>query len=464
MRRGLQVVFDRQVPLLGTATPRHHGELAVGARTATAKLFDRQGLSLVAGRAALVPAGADPDAAALAAVHAGAAAVLLYGNRLPAGPLAVSSTLGVPVVGVPAGPALALLAARKHGDDVGITLGPARAGERTGGDVASFSSRGLAFDGRLKPDLTAPGVGLATSDAGVTQDGAPQFAVVNGTSAAAAAVGGAAALLAQARPALDAEALKSLLVGYAHPFPTAPLTAQGAGELDLGASAAGEVAAAPTSLGFGRWSGPHWTSTQTLVIRNVSTRRLRLSVEAVAGGDSESLGFRIVPSHAVVRAGRALTVRVTARAAAPPPRSTLSTGAIEIEPDGSEALRVPWAIDFSRAPATLLPQVELRVTEFKPSDTAPVLLDVQAGSVSAGGTLAIEPVARLDILLYDARGNYIGLLVRERDLLPGSYSFGITGRGPGGGILPPGDYELRLAAWSTLPGPPSRALVRFRIE
>ena len=424
----------------------------------------RQGLSLVAGRAALVPAGSDPDVAALAAVHAGAAAVLLYGNGLPAGPLTVSTALGVPVVGVPAGPALALLSAQRHGYDVGVSLGPAQAAQNTGGGVASFSSQGLAFDGRLKPDVTAPGVGLATSTPGVAADGTPQFAVVNGTSAAAAAVAGAAALLAQARPDLGAEALKSLLVGYAHPFSNAPLTAQGAGELDLGASAAGEVAAAPTTLGFGRWSGPRWSSRQTLVLRNVSTRSLRLSMEAVASTESESLGFVIVPSHALLGPGRTLTLSVTARASAAPPGSALATGVIAIEPDGSETLNVPWAIDFSRAPATLLPLVKLRETAFKPSDTSPAVLDVQAGSVSASGPVEIEPVARLDILLYDARGNYIGLLARERDLLPGSYSFGITGRGPRGAILPSGSYELRLAAWSTLPGPPSRALVHFQIE
>ena len=34
------------------------------------------------------------------------------------------------------------------------------------GRVAGFSSAGLAFDGRVKPDLVAPGVGLATSDPG----------------------------------------------------------------------------------------------------------------------------------------------------------------------------------------------------------------------------------------------------------------------------------------------------------
>ncbi len=464
MRRGLQVVFDAKLPLLGTATPRSSRELAVGTPAAKAKLFDRHGLSLVAGRAALVPAGAHPNAAALAAVNAGAAAVVLYGNRLPAGPLSVSSALGVPVVAVPSAPALELLAALKQGEEVGISLSTASAAPGPSGAIAAFSSRGLVFDGRLKPDLTAPGVGLATSDPGVTEDGTPQFAVVNGTSAAAAATGGAAALLAQARPDLDARALKSLLAGYAHPIGRTELTAQGAGELDLGASAAGEVASTPTSLGFGRWSSSKWRSKQVLTIRNVSTRRLRLSIEAVTnGGESESLQFLVVPDQATLRAGHVLRVEVTARA---PTRelAAVATGAIEIEPDGSETLRIPWAIDFEKAPATLLPQVKLGRSAFTPSDTNPDVLQLRVGGVSPSGPVEIEPVARLDILLYNDRGTYVGLLARQLDLLPGSYSFGITGRGPRGAMLKPGGYELRLAAWSTLPAAPSRALVHFQIE
>ena len=57
-------------------------------------------------------------------------------------------------------------------------------------------------------------------------------------------------------------------------------------------------------------------------------------------------------------------------------------------------------------------------------------------------------------------------MARLRDLLPGSYSFGITGRGPNSIVLAPGSYELRLAAWPTLPlqAPPSRAKLRFRVE
>ncbi|MDX6450549.1 MAG: hypothetical protein QOH16_598, partial [Gaiellaceae bacterium] len=80
--------------------------------------------------------------------------------------------------------------------------------------------------------------------------------------------------------------------------------------------------------------------------------------------------------------------------------------------------------------------------------------------------LQIEPVRRLDILLYSADGRYLGVMARLRDLLPGAYSFGITGRGPTSVRLPPGGYELRLAAWPTLPlaAKPTRAQISFRIE
>ena len=84
------------------------------------------------------------------------------------------------------------------------------------------------------------------------------------------------------RPSLDGPSLDSLLVGYAQQG-RAPATAVGAGTFRLGASAVGEVAAQPTTLGFGIWQGARWHATRSLVVRNVSTRRLQLSISAVAG-------------------------------------------------------------------------------------------------------------------------------------------------------------------------------------
>jgi hypothetical protein len=330
--------------------------------------------------------------------------------------------------------------------------------------VASFSSLGLAFDSGIKPNVAAPGIALATAEPGAAPDGSPLYGTVNGTSGAAATVAGGAALLAQMRPALDGPSLDSLLVGYAQAG-RAPPTAVGAGTFRLGASAVGEVAAQPTSLGFGLWQGAHWHATRFLVVRNVSTRRLQLSISAVAGGESEALRFNVVPNHLVLRVGRAARIQVTVRAAASP-AARIATGVVQIAPAGSEPLRVPWALGFGSVPQSLLGPVAIDRPSFAPSDTDPAILSVQAGSLVHDGGLQIQAVSRLDILLYSASGKYLGVMARLRDLLPGSYSFGITGRGPTSARLHPGSYELRLAAWPTLPldAKPDRAQVSFKVE
>ena len=473
LRRGLDIVLDERLPLLGPVVPAHSQTLRVATPRSTRGLagsssldyFDRKGFSLVAGRAVVIPVGADPQAAAVAASRAGAAAVILYGDALPPGSLRVTEDQTAPVVAVPTAAAVELLAAQRAGIDVGVAIGAAhddRNLER--GFVAGFSSQGLAFDGSVKPDVAAPGIGLATAEPGTATDGSPLYGTVNGTSGAAATVAGAAALLAQMRPSLDGPSLDSLLVGYAQRG-GAPATQVGGGTLRLGASAVGEVAAQPTTLGFGLWGGKRWHGTRTIVVRNVSTRALRLSISATTTGESEAVGFTIKPDNVVLGIGKAKRIKI--RVVAPTQsRSRVLTGAIQVAPNGSSTLRVPWALVFSRPDANLLERVTLSDDSFPPSDTNPAVLTVQAGNVVRDDGIQIAPVSRLDVLLYSASGRYLGVMARLRDLLPGSYSFGITGRGPTSAVLAPGSYELRLAAWPTLPrgAKPTRAQLTFRIE
>src|SRR5438046_10395093 len=42
-------------------------------------------------------------------------------------------------------------------------------------------SSGLAYDGRVKPDVVAPGVALETSEPGSNADGTARYGTVNGT-------------------------------------------------------------------------------------------------------------------------------------------------------------------------------------------------------------------------------------------------------------------------------------------
>ena len=275
---------------------------------------------------------------------------------------------------------------------------------------------------------------------------------------------GAAALLAQLRPALDGPALQSLLVGYAQPG-GAPATEVGAGTFRLGASAVGEVAAQPATLGFGIWGGPRWHATRTIVVRNVSTRRLRVSVSALARRRLGGAAFQVVPDHLSLRVGRAKKVRVTVTRvrSARPDRHRRDPGRAGRQRDAARS-RGRSASGATRR--TCFARVSLSEPSFTPSDTSPAMLTVQAGAVVRDDGIQIQPVSRLDILLYTASGRFVGVLARLRDLLPGSYSFGITGRGPSSAPLPPGRYELRLAAWPTLPkdAQPTRAQVGFRIE
>jgi hypothetical protein len=352
-------------------------------------------------------------------------------------------------------------------EPVAVTLGAARTMANAGRDhVASFSSTGLAFDGSVKPELVAPGVGLATADAGASSDGSPRYATVNGSSAAAAVTAGAAALLAQARPGLDAPALKGLLVGTARPLTGDDVVAQGAGMIDIGAAAAGELAAAPDSLPLGRSTGAGWRTKQTFALTNVSTRPLRvtLGLQLVREG-ATTVDFTIAPSAFVLRRGYSKTITVRAITASQPSGTTAAQGYVVADVEGGGTIRVPWTIAFGLRPVSLIRAVRLSARSFKPSDAAPALLEVDAGAVRfVGGREEIRPVSLLDVRLVDSLGDDLGLLARLRDLLPGRYAFGLTGRDPKGKVLPPGTYRLSLTAWPPDGGPSTRRQVAFTIR
>lgn len=103
-------------------------------------------------------------------------------------------------------------------------------GAVTGDDtLADFSNRGPTLDSRLvKPEVTAPGVGITAAAAGT--DG--PYAAMSGTSMAAPHAAGAAALLAQRYPHLSASELKGALMSTAVPG-EGTVYEQGAGRVDV---------------------------------------------------------------------------------------------------------------------------------------------------------------------------------------------------------------------------------------
>jgi hypothetical protein len=67
----------------------------------------------------------------------------------------------------------------------------------------------------------------------------------------------------------------------------------------------------------------------------------------------------------------------------------------------------------------------------------------------------MRAVEALEVQLW--RGDtLLGVLARRRELLPGRYTFGLTGRGPGGERLRRGTYSVRVVV---RPGDGSRRQV-----
>ncbi|HET8528124.1 MAG TPA: S8 family serine peptidase [Gaiellaceae bacterium] len=479
VRAGLTTLLDGTAAVAGAVRPPKRLDLAVavprgtlGAVRRTAPrltdFFSRRGISLVAGRAALVPIGASPAPAAARAAAAGASAVLLYGAgaNLPAGGLGLDDSVPVPVIAVPTRAARAALTRLAKGQPVTVALGrAASAVNASDGRVAAFSSSGLAFDGTVKPDLVAPGVGLATSDPGANSDGSPRFVTVNGSSAASALVAGAATLLAQARPALGASALKGLLVGTGSRLADDSIPEQGSGLVDVGAAAAGEVAASPGTLSLGRSTGAGWRVKTDFTLTNLSTRplRLTLAVRTLDEG-AAAVDFHVRPGRVAVPRGKTVTVHLDAITASAPSGDATSDGYVVVEVDGGGGIHVPWAIAFGPDDVDLVGSAALSERSFAASDTKPALLTVDAGRVlETNGKVEIRPVARLDVKLWQ-NGQELGTLARLRDVLPGRYTFGITGRGPNGDVLQPGTYALRIVAHPVGVGKADRRSLTFTLR
>ncbi len=92
--------------------------------------------------------------------------------------------------------------------------------------ILPSSSRGPTVDGRVKPDIVAPsGISTTSLDGGYT--------VMEGTSAASAAVAGTMALLNQAYPGVPSEVLRQIILNRAVDMSPSPDNTYGYGRLDV---------------------------------------------------------------------------------------------------------------------------------------------------------------------------------------------------------------------------------------
>jgi len=148
------------------------------------------------------------------------------------------------------------------------------------GIIWEASARGPAYGVALKPDLVAPGVDILT--AGHLAGGNP-WLQATGTSLAAAQTAGAAALLLEAHPTWDHDAVKAAMVGSADPTglanedgSTATLLDRGAGHLRVDLAADAPLLADPIALSLPRVQ-PDAGYTRVLTLTNVTTQNLTIT-------------------------------------------------------------------------------------------------------------------------------------------------------------------------------------------
>jgi subtilisin family serine protease len=445
VRAGLRVLYEDDVPLGGAPADAVTADVVLVDRRTAARgirgLFTDDGVSTVAGRTVLLPRAALSDDSVEEVTSAGALSVVADGP-LPAGAFSLDVPAGVPVVGLASGVVAEIRSLLASGIPVTVSVGNVEVASREAeGAIAAFSSRGLVLDGSLKPDVAAPGVSVPTSEPGRGDDGDIRFGTISGTSAAAAVAAGVAAVVAQGRPALDARALHGILVGSAQRADLDP-TASGAGLVDLRSAVQQELYAVPALVSFGAVSGPLGAE-RTLRITNVSTRRLTVTVGNVAIAP-KGVEITVDPAQVQLRPGRSATVVVRADTGQLSPEAGAATGELVLRVADSPEVHVPWAVAVPPA-ADLVSRLRLATTGTRISDATPAALSFVAGSVTAAPDPQVRAVELIEVELW-RNGERIGLLARRRELLPGRYTFGLTGRGPTGSRLGRGTYTIRLVA------------------
>jgi hypothetical protein len=203
-----------------------------------------------------------------------------------------------------------------------------------------------------------------------------------------------------------------------------------------------EAYAQPSLLSFG--AAGKSGAERTLRITNVSTRALAVSIgnNAIA---PKGVEITVDPQRARIRPGRSADIVVRADTAQLSAEAGAATGELVLRAGDATEVHVPWAVAVP-APVDLVSRISIKMTGTRVSDTTPAALSFVAGSVTGTPDPQVRAVELLDVELWH-RGTRLGLLSRRRELLPGRYTFGLTGRGPTGARLPRGTYTIRLLAF-----------------
>ena len=267
-----------------------------------------------------------------------------------------------------------------------LTVGAVNAAD----SVVFFSSRGpTRGDGRLKPDITSPGVEIVGAKAGARTGDV--YTTFTGTSQATPQVAGAAVLLMQQHPDWSWDRVKAMLVDTADPSERASVYDQGGGRLDLARATTEPLSSSRAEVDFGllRWPD-RAVHSQQVTLTNPSdaaaTVDLAAHVGPINGGpiiglDAPADPVTVSASQLTVAAGRSASFTVTLDPGAATPGVNYG-GAIDVTTGGEAALHLP--VGFQVEPERY--DVKVTVTDRHGTPYGGGRVDLVNGDLVNGGS------------------------------------------------------------------------------
>ncbi|MFB9572732.1 S8 family serine peptidase [Streptomyces yanii] len=274
------------------------------------------------------------------------------------------------------------------------------------GGTASFSSRGPAANGTVKPEIAAPGVNVVAARATGTNIGTvqpdPNYTALSGTSMAAPHVTGAAALLAQEHPDWSPDRLKHTLMGTAkQPSATQSMYDVGSGVVDVPAALEQTVVADTGAVDFGRLDSSDGTATRTVKLTNTGSESVRLDLSGTlttAGSTTPEGLLKLSASTLTLAAGASEDVTLDVSADGTP--TGTYSGALTATPaGGGQALRIPLLLDRAQS-------ITVKVLN-RDGNPAPAQVSLLNADNGTGGSVTIGNGGSLALRIPD--GDYLGL-------------------------------------------------------
>ncbi|MFD4787201.1 S8 family serine peptidase [Streptomyces sp. NPDC058459] len=177
--------------------------------------------------------------------------------------------------------------------------------------LAEFSSQGPRVDGALKPEITAPGVGILAANSRFVGNGQGAYQTLSGTSMAAPHVAGAAALTAAAHPGLTGSQLKDLLASSSRQTPKYDAFQAGSGRLDVAAASHAGVFATATAYAAQVKQTPAGGVRRPVTYTNITDKPVTLALSVEAAHDAPGKIFQLSASRVTVPAHGTAGVTVT---------------------------------------------------------------------------------------------------------------------------------------------------------